>query len=119
MISNVTWRRYQSIISVLLFVFSGLDDRINDNKELAEEAISKLPGINDTITDALATSSKVVATLDQVNALNEEATATISTQGGVVTSLEEFQKVRREEWLLVIYSRELCFISDGGCSYLK
>ncbi|XP_041960053.1 laminin subunit gamma-2 [Alosa sapidissima] len=66
----------------------GFDDKISENKALAEDAISKLPGINGTIRNAVTTNAQTMSVLDSVDTPYNGALGTISTLGEIVTRLE-------------------------------
>ncbi|XP_062383791.1 laminin subunit gamma-2 [Sardina pilchardus] len=66
----------------------GYDDKISENKALAEDAISKLPGISATIKDAVDTNTQTLSVLDSVDTPYNGALGTISTLGEIVTRLE-------------------------------
>lgn len=84
-----------------MFVFSGFDDKISKNKDLADDAISKLPAIKATIQDAVDTNAKTTSVLDSVDKPYNGALATVSTLEDIVTRLE----VRETGWDMWMLTR--------------
>lgn len=72
--------------SILFYI--GFDDQINNNKKLADKAISKLPGIEATIQKAITDNTKTQDILDALAVPYKDAQDTIDALKDTATQLE-------------------------------
>ncbi|XP_051554697.1 laminin subunit gamma-2-like [Myxocyprinus asiaticus] len=66
----------------------GFDDQVNSNKDLADDAIRKLPAINTTIQKAIADNTKTQDILDAMSGHYRDAQGTIDDLTNTATKLE-------------------------------
>lgn len=91
--NTINLNHLKKICIPLLCVYSGFDDQISGNKDLADAAIRKLPAINATMQKAIADNIKTQDILDAMSTHYRDAQDTINTLTSTATKLEVWRPV--------------------------